>query len=468
MPRPGRRRIGGLALASLAFGLGLGLATLWNFGSEDSVHDQVPSRASNGPGREVSVPERGGASDSVPTSDQPTANRGRSSEASGTESVPDPTEIGSGSEESASEGESGRGRHDSIEVPLTGPLPANRESPAEENGADQIPDPSVTEPDREDELSEAEGGRDSDDSIEVRPERSQDSSVQPWIRDWDALGELRDPGFADTAQAYIARYGTVPGASVWVAKAEGLLAELRELEAESPTQREAGETWMNSLGMEFVWVPAGKFLMGSPMDQEVRFRDERQHGVGISEGYWMKKYEVTQGEWEAVIGTNPSHFSSCGPRCPVEQVSWEDAQEFVRRLNSRESGRGYSYRLPTEAEWEYAARAGSTGARYGGLDAIAWYRVNSDSKPHPVGQKRANVWGLHDMLGNVSEWAGDWYGEYPSGTVTDPEGPGAGSGRVVRGGGWYGSAVYVRSASRFGLSPGARNNSFGFRLVRTE
>ena len=296
-------------------------------------------------------------------------------------------------------------------------------------------------------------------------ERSQGSFVQPWIRDWDALDDINAPDFALTARAYIERYKQVPEAGVWVAQAEGLLSKLRDLDAARATQREAGKSWMNSLGMEFVWIPAGNFLMGSPMREQVRYRDERPHEVRISEGYWMKKHEVTQGEWVAVMGTNPSHFSGCGPRCPVESVSWDDTQEFSRRLNSRESGRGYVYRLPTEAEWEYGARAGTTGARYGELDVIAWYGAK---KTHPVGLKRANAWGLHDMLGNVWEWVGDWYGVYPSVPVTDPGGAESGWSRVDRGGSWGNNARFVRSAARNSHPPGSRFSSIGFRLVRTE
>ena len=317
-------------------------------------------------------------------------------------------------------------------------------------------------------------------------ERSQGSFAQPWIRDWDALDDINAPDFDLMAQAYIERYKQVPGASVWVAQAEGLLSKLRDLDAARATQREAGESWMNSLGMEFVWIPAGSFLMGSPEDEEGRWDDERQHEVRISQGYWMKKHEVTQGEWEAVMGTNPSYFPNCGPRCPVDSVSWDDTQEFIRRLNSRESGSGYAYRLPTEAEWEYGARAGTTGARYGELDAIAWHQGNSawhegdmGYRTHPVGQKRANAWGLYDMLGNVSEWTGDWLGEYPSGPVTDPEGPESSpyradlTPRVVRGNNCSEIPrafhfLYFRSAKRFGISPGARLSYLGFRLVRTE
>ena len=294
------------------------------------------------------------------------------------------------------------------------------------------------------------------------------SIAQPWIRDWDALGDIRDPGFAKTVQAYIEQYRQVPEASVWVAKAEGLFAKLKELETAGPKRREAGESWMNSLGMEFVWIPAGRFLMGSPMDEEGRDRYERQHQVWISEGFWLGKYEVTQGEWETFVGSNPSAYTDCGPRCPVENVSWHDTQAFIRRLNKRESGSGHVYRLPTEGEWEYAARAGTSGIRYGELDEIAWYSDNSGDRTHPVGQKRGNAWGLHDMLGNVWEWTGDWYGKYPSGSVRDPQGPRSGSYRVRRGGGWNGSARYVRSAGRYNIAPGYPINGIGFRLVRTE
>ena len=190
----------------------------------------------------------------------------------------------------------------------------------------------------------------------------------------------------------------------------------------------------------------------------------------ISRGFWLGKHEVTQGQWAAVMGENPSYFSDCGEDCPVESVSWEDVQGFIGRLNERESGWGY--RLPTEAEWEYAARAGTTGARYGELEEIAWYGAygggNSAERTHPVGEKRANAWGLHDMLGNVIEWTGDWYGEYPPGAVTDPTGPGTGTYRVYRGGSWSLNARDVRSADRIYAAPGHRLIDLGFRLVRTE
>ena len=229
-----------------------------------------------------------------------------------------------------------------------------------------------------------------------------------------------------------------------------------------------GSPWTTSPDMEFVWIPAGEFLMGSASYEEGRDSDERQHEVRISQGFWMGKYEVTQGEWESVMGANPSFFDECGSRCPVETVSWRDVQEFIRSLNERATGRGYRYRLPTEAEWEYAARAGTSGVRHGELDEVAWYSGNSDLATHKVGQKRPNAWGLHDMLGNVWEWTGDWYGEYPAGKVTDYGGPSTGSYRVYRGGSWTNYARNVRSATRHVHSPGIHPNIIGFRLVRTK
>ena len=310
--------------------------------------------------------------------------------------------------------------------------------------------------------------------------------VPSWKTDWERLEGIKDPARAGTVRAYIEMYEDEPSAAVWVADAKVLLAKLTQKPPPSPPpvvsgsgqgatgsgsrqSRVAGSLSQGPFGMEFVWIPAGRFVMGSPEDEEGRQPNERQHEVRISEGYWMGKYEVTQGEWEAVMGESPSYFKSCGPPCPVEEVSWEDVQRFIRRLNARESGKGNRYRLPTEAEWEYAARAGTAGARYGELDLIVWWDSNSDGETHPVGLKRANAWGLHDMLGNVREWTADWYrAEYPSGSVTDPGGPSTGSRRVVRGGSWGGGERHVRSASRGNLPPGRDYDTLGFRVVRTE
>ena len=216
-----------------------------------------------------------------------------------------------------------------------------------------------------------------------------------------------------------------------------------------------------NVAIEFVDIPAGEFLMGSDNGED----DEKPvHRVSIK-AFRMGKYEVTQEQWQAVMGSNPSYFKSCGGNCPVESVGWSDVQIFLQRLNARNDG--YTYRLPTEAEWEYACRAGTTGDYAGELSLMAWYSDNSDSKPHPVGQKSPNRWGLYDMHGNVWEWCADWYGSYSSEAQTDPTGPATGSGRVVRGGGWGGNAASLRAADRGRSAPSGRRNDLGFRLVRT-
>jgi formylglycine-generating enzyme required for sulfatase activity/tRNA A-37 threonylcarbamoyl transferase component Bud32 len=211
----------------------------------------------------------------------------------------------------------------------------------------------------------------------------------------------------------------------------------------------------------FVLIPAGEFLMG-----EDKHDDEKPvHKVKISRSFEMGKYEVTQTQWEAVMGNNPSNFK--GENLPVEQVSWGDAQEFIKKLNARNDG--YVYRLPTEAEWEYACRAGSTGDYAGELEKMAWYKNNSDSMTHPVGEMKPNDWGLYDMHGNVWEWCSDWYDSeyYGRSPGVDPKGPDSGSLRVKRGGSWFYDAAYCRSAYRSRSAPIGRFSSYGLRLVRT-
>ena len=228
----------------------------------------------------------------------------------------------------------------------------------------------------------------------------------------------------------------------------------------------AAEAAQNSpiVGMEFVRVPAGEFLMGSTSEEAIDYEQPLTR-VRISRAFELGKHEVTQAEWEAVMESNPSRFDECGGDCPVEQVSWDDVQEFIGRLNALEGEA--RYRLPTEAEWEYAARAGTSGDRYGGdLDAIAWHGENSESRTHPVGQKVPNAFGLHDMLGNVYEWVQDWYGAYPGGSVTDPQGPMSGSSRLHRGGGWIYGARGCRASGRYAGAPGYRTFYLGFRLLR--
>ena len=234
---------------------------------------------------------------------------------------------------------------------------------------------------------------------------------------------------------------------------------------------QAPKTWSNSIGMQFVLIPAGTFQMGSTGRDA--YDDEKPvHQVTISRAFYLGTYEVTQGQWQAVMGSNsnPSVFKG-DLNLPVENVSWDDVQAFIRKLNDREGGT--RYRLPTEAEWEYAVRAGSTTAYSFGDDAgrlgdYAWYAGNAGTKTHPVGQKRPNAWGLYDMHGNVWEWVQDWYGAYVAAAVPDPPGPASGSGRVIRGGGWGYYSGGCRSATRYGYNaPSDRGGSLGFRLLRT-
>ena len=238
----------------------------------------------------------------------------------------------------------------------------------------------------------------------------------------------------------------------------GLL--VRSVAAQAPAEK----TIANSIGMEFVLIPAGTFSMGANEGET----DERPaHQVKISRPFYLGKYEVTQEQWQAIMGKNPSLFQG-NPKRPVEQVSWNDAQEFIRRLNAKENVK--VYRLPTEAEWEYAARAGtataySFGDKASQLRQYGWYHDNAAKRTHEVGELQPNPWGLYDMHGNVWEWVLDWSGRYREGTVTDPQGPDSGAQHMRRGGGWNNEARYCRSANRYSVV-GYRDDFIGFRVVR--
>jgi formylglycine-generating enzyme required for sulfatase activity len=201
------------------------------------------------------------------------------------------------------------------------------------------------------------------------------------------------------------------------------------------------------------------------MGEKGRDDHEVQHRVTLTKGFWLGVYPVTQAEWQAVMKNNPSHFK--GDNRPVEQVSWVDCQEFCAALSKRE---GKTYRLPTEAEWEYACRAGTTTAYCFGddpakLGEYAEFGGNSDNKTHPVGQKKANAWGLYDMHGNVWQWCQDWYGAYPQSDQVDPQGPAQGSYRVFRGGCWSDAPRGCRSAYRDSVWPESREDRRGCRLA---
>ena len=230
----------------------------------------------------------------------------------------------------------------------------------------------------------------------------------------------------------------------------------------------------------FVWVEPGTFVMGSPETEQGRWSDETQHTVTLSKGYWLSDHEVTQAEYQTVMGRNPSVRND--PDLPVENVNWGDAVMYCERLTELERAAGRitaqdAYRLPTEAEWEYAARAGTTGARYGELDAISWHGgtggpapppANSGGKTWPAKGKQPNAWGLYDMLGNVWEWCSDWYGEYPSGAVRDPAGASSGPGHVTRGGSSFDFHTDARAANRsvwWPALPGLVPLNIGFRVV---
>jgi len=244
-----------------------------------------------------------------------------------------------------------------------------------------------------------------------------------------------------------------------------------QLQAQSPKEI------TNSIGMKLVLIPKGTFMMGSPASEELRQEDETQHEVTISKGYYLGVYEVTQAQYETVMGKNPSHFQGAivgneNADLPVENVSWDDAVEFCKKLSDlpEEKKAGRLYRLPTEAEWENACRAGSKTAylfddEEGLLPEYGWFNRNSSNRTHTVGLLEPNAWGLYDMHGNVWEWCSDWYGEYPQGAVRNPTGPKVGSDRVCRGGSWNGVASYCRSALRYWYVPSFRNNYLGFRLA---
>lgn len=243
---------------------------------------------------------------------------------------------------------------------------------------------------------------------------------------------------------------------------EMAMADLPFLDSPAP-----GKSYRVSAGMNMVWVAPGSFQMGDAMSGGSA--DEQPvHEVRFTSGYWLGETAVTQGQWQAVMGNNPSYFK--GDNLPVQIVSWNEATEFCKKLTgrARAAGRlpaGMEYRLPTEAQWEYACRAGTKGDDAGNLDAVAWYSANSGKRTHEVKTKSPNAWGLYDMHGNVWQWCADWYGNYPAGMQVNPTGPGSGAERVLRGGCWTSAGSDCRSAVRKHDNPARVPQWPGFRLA---
>ncbi len=268
-----------------------------------------------------------------------------------------------------------------------------------------------------------------------------------------------------------------------------VVASIDHLRSAAPDPGEPMAVRVGEVDFPFVWIPSGEFMMGSPPNEPGGSTDAKQHPVTITHGFWMGKYPVTQSQWMAVMGNNPSSFQrkvktgflssrkEALPDHPVENVTWTEADAFCKKLGKC-APQGMTARLPTEAEWEYACRAGTTTAlnsgkpitaasgRCANLDEVAWYGANSGGTTHPVGQKKPNAWGLYDMHGNVWEWCGDWYGPYPSGPMTDPTGVSSGLYRVQRGGSWFSFVPGVLlSSGRSYARPGIRVGCLGFRVV---
>jgi formylglycine-generating enzyme required for sulfatase activity len=270
----------------------------------------------------------------------------------------------------------------------------------------------------------------------------------------------------------------------------GVALPERRAAAELKRQQAEKSFRIADLGLDMVWIPPGTFLMGTPEQRTLAkwFYDTREKLtkkpnlsagdpnerpvtiVTLTRQFWLGRTEVTQAQWTAVMGSKPNPFN--GDDLPVEIVSWDDAMEFCRKLTERERAvnrlpAGYAYTLPTEAQWEYACRAGTTGDYAGDIGAMAWTRENSGGSTHPVGTKQVNAWGLADMHGNVWEWCLDWYVYYRGGVVTNPRGPTSGSLRVGRGGGWANDTAFARSAFRLHLPPDIRLNNLSFRVALT-
>ena len=241
-----------------------------------------------------------------------------------------------------------------------------------------------------------------------------------------------------------------------------LVALLPACSKQSPTPPKAGDVMTNSLGVKLAYVPPGEFVMGSPVDEPGRHDDETQHPVKITRGFWIGVTEVTQAQWDALMAPEGTKVEPND--LPAVRVKWTAAAEFCRKLSARE---GKPCRLPTEAEWEYACRAGAAGpfAGSGEADEMAWHMDNSDEVRHLIRRKKPNAWGLYDMHGNVAEWCADYYAAYSPGEAADPAGPTEGKYRVVRGGSFGHFPRACRSAARANYNPAYGLRRVGLRIV---
>ncbi len=282
--------------------------------------------------------------------------------------------------------------------------------------------------------------------------------------------EIRKSGYATSRQTVTISEGqtaSISGSLTSTASTFG--TNVLSSSSSSPSGNTITIPVKNGISIEMVKVEAGSFNMGATPEMQAPYEVEKPvHRVTLTNNYYIGKYEVTQALWQAVMGSNPSYFK--GDDLPVEQVSWNDCQDFISKLNAMT---GKRFRLPSEAEWEYAARGGkkSRGYQYSGsntLGDVAWYEGNSGSKTHAVGTKQPNELGIYDMTGNVLEWCQDWYDSYSSSPQTNPTGAVSGSFRVLCGGSWGNSAGYCRSSCRGSNTPGSRNNFLGLRLVLSE
>jgi formylglycine-generating enzyme required for sulfatase activity len=307
--------------------------------------------------------------------------------------------------------------------------------------------------------------------LEGLSEKTELAAIRTQMLKADSVWELREALYS--TEKLLERYPNNPEARLLKDQLERAIQYELTPETQAPPYSISMAVGLtNSIGMEFVLIPAGTFMMGSPDSDAEAYDDERPaHQVIISQPFYLGKYPVTHAQWEAVMGNRPSFFKG-NPYAPVEAVSWDDVHAFLRKLNEQEEGGG-DYRLPTEAQWEYACRAGTETPWYHpDVNAIAWYKGNTGGfsgfggKPQTVGQKLPNAWGLYDMLGNVWEWCHDGKRTYTADAAVDPMGPtGAGAVRVIRGGGWNCAAQDVRAALRFWFPPGRRADHLGFRCA---